>query len=156
MDPFVQDGGRLFLNPAAFRTPKPGDFGNLERNSIHGPNFSQIDMVVSKKFATGRGSNFEFRLEVFNIFNQTNFANPSGTLPNALPGANESATQANRTQPGQPFTAANVGAFAQVTSPGRDDHRPGNEPASPAGFPSELLARLGSDRRCLTRAAPPR
>ena len=116
VDPYVQDGGRLFLNPAAFSTPKPGAFGNLERNSIHGPSFSQIDMVVSKKFATGRGSNFEFRLEVFNVFNQTNFANPSGTLPNALPGANESATQANRTQPGQPFTAANVGAFAQVTS----------------------------------------
>ena len=41
VDPYVQDGGRLFLNPAAFTTPKPGAFGNLERNSIHGPNFSQ-------------------------------------------------------------------------------------------------------------------
>ena len=116
VDPFVQDGGRLFLNPAAFTTPKPGTFGNLERNSIHGPLFSQIDMVVSKKFGTGRGSNFEFRLEVFNLFNRTNFANPSGTLPNALPGANESPTQASRTQPGQAFTADNVGAFGQVTS----------------------------------------
>ncbi len=70
-------------------------------------------MVVSKKFGTGRGSNAELRLEVFNLFNHTNFANPSGTLPNALPGANESPTQANRIQPGQPFTAANAGTFGR-------------------------------------------
>ena len=37
VDPFVKDGGLLFLNPAAFATPKPGTFGNLERNPIHGP-----------------------------------------------------------------------------------------------------------------------
>jgi hypothetical protein len=116
VDPYVQDGGRLFLNPAAFTTPKPGTFGNLERNSIHGPSFRQIDLLVSKKFATGRGSNFEFRLEVFNLFNRTNFANPSGTLPNALPGANELPTRPDRTQPGQAFTKDNAGAFAQVTS----------------------------------------
>ena len=41
-------------------------------------------------------------MEVFNIFNINNFANPVGTLPNALPGA--SLTEANRVQPGQPYT----------------------------------------------------
>ena len=46
VDPFIQDGGIIFLNPAAFATPQPGTFGNLERNSIHGPSFRQIDMVV--------------------------------------------------------------------------------------------------------------
>jgi hypothetical protein len=39
VNPFIVDGGRVFLNPAAFATPKPGTYGNLERNSIHGPNF---------------------------------------------------------------------------------------------------------------------
>src|SRR6185503_2680376 len=48
VDPFIKDGGRIFLNPAAFATPLPGTFGNLERNSIHGPNFHQIDMVIAK------------------------------------------------------------------------------------------------------------
>ena len=43
VDPYVVSGGLLFLNPAAFATPKPGTFGNLERNSIHGPNFWQVD-----------------------------------------------------------------------------------------------------------------
>ena len=47
--PYIKDGGLLFLNPAAFATPKPGTNGNLERNSIHGPNFWQIDAVVAKR-----------------------------------------------------------------------------------------------------------
>ena len=41
VDPFITSGGLLFLNPAAFATPKPGTFGNLERNSIHGPGSSR-------------------------------------------------------------------------------------------------------------------
>ena len=118
MDPFIKDGGLLFLNPAAFAIPQPGTFGNLERNSIHGPGFKQLDLVVSKKLNTGKGSNVELRMEVFNLFNFTNFANPNGTLPNSLPGAGETATQANRVQPGQPFsaTSGSAGTFGRVAS----------------------------------------
>ena len=53
VDPFIKDGGLLFLNPAAFATPAPGTFGNLERNSIHGPNFKQVDLFFAKHFRTG-------------------------------------------------------------------------------------------------------
>ena len=49
VNPFIEEGGLLFLNPAAFAIPAPGAFGNLERNSIHGPNTRQIDMVVVKR-----------------------------------------------------------------------------------------------------------
>src|SRR6185369_8177280 len=55
VNPYVVDGGLLFLNPAAFATPKPGTFGNLERNSIHGPNFFQMDAVIAKRIGMGRG-----------------------------------------------------------------------------------------------------
>ena len=118
VDPFIKDGGLLFLNPAAFAIPQPGTFGNLERNSIHGPGFKQLDLVVSKKLNTGKGSNVELRMEVFNLFNFTNFANPNGTLPNSLPGAGETPTQANRVQPGQPFsaTSGSAGTFGRVAS----------------------------------------
>jgi hypothetical protein len=116
VDPYITDGGRLFLNPAAFATPLPGTFGNLTRNQIHGPSFTQIDLVVGKKLPTGGRSNAELRLEVFNLFNQTNFALPNAVLPSALPGTGETATQANRIQPGQPFNSANAGTFGQVTS----------------------------------------
>src|SRR4029077_18803857 len=48
VDPFIQSGGVLFLNPAAFSTPAPGTFGDLERGALHGPGFRQLDLVVSK------------------------------------------------------------------------------------------------------------
>jgi hypothetical protein len=116
VDPFIHDGGRIFLNPAAFATPAPGTFGNLERNSIHGPGMHQIDMVIAKRVGKRRGPNGELRIEIFNVFDTTNFALPPATLPNALPGAGESPTQANRVQPGQPFTAAAAGSWGILNS----------------------------------------
>ncbi len=114
VDPFIKDGGLIFLNPAAFATPAPGTFGNLERNSIHGPWFRQVDLVVSKRIALGQGHALELRSEFFNIFNITNFSNPVGTLPNALP--NAALSEANRVQPGQPYTSAAAGTFGRYTS----------------------------------------
>ena len=114
VDPFIKDGGLLFLNPAAFATPAPGTFGNLERNSIHGPGFKQVDFFFAKHFATGGRTNLEFRGEVFNLFNTVNFANPIGTLPQAIPTA--ALSEANRVQPGQPYTAAAAGTFGRLGS----------------------------------------
>ncbi len=118
VDPFLTSGGLLFLNPAAFATPKPGTFGNLERNALHGPNFKQIDAVIAKRVPLSGPTNLELRLEIFNIFNSVNYdANTIGaSLPNALPGAGESVTQANRVQPGQAFNASAAGAFGRMTS----------------------------------------
>jgi len=116
VDPYTVDGGRIYLNPAAFATPKPGEFGNLERNSIKGPGFQQIDLVVAKRIDVGGRSNAELRVEVFNLFDHTNFANPPSVLPNALPGAGQSPTAANLVQPGQPFNATSAGTFGVVNS----------------------------------------
>jgi len=114
VDPFISNGGLLFLNPAAFATPQPGSFGNLERNSIHGPNFRQVDVVFGKRLPIRGGSNVELRMEVFNLFNANNFTNPVGTLPAALP--TNALTEANKVQPGQPYTNAAAGTFGTLTS----------------------------------------
>jgi hypothetical protein len=114
VNPFIEDGGLLFLNPAAFSTPAPGTFGNLERNSLHGPGFWQADLVASKHVPFGGARNLEFRIELFNLFNTTNFANPAGVLPLALPA--NSLAEANKLQPGQPFTSAAAGSFGRITS----------------------------------------
>ena len=113
-DPYVRNGGLVFLNPAAFATPAPGTFGNLERNAIHGPSFRQADFFLAKHVATGSTSTVELRLEVFNVFDTVNFTNPVGTLPQAIPSG--SLSEANRIQPGQPYTAAAAGTFGRLTS----------------------------------------
>ena len=113
VSPFLTNNadGRVYLNPAAFSIPQPGSFGNLGRFAIHGPGFNQFDFTVHKKFAINERFNLEFRSEIYNLLNRTNFANPPATLANAL------GTGTNQLQPGQPFSlAAAGGAFGIANS----------------------------------------
>lgn len=103
VNPYL-DNDRNFLNPAAFAIPKAGTFGNLKRNALKGPNFSQFDMILARRFPLTESTHIEFRAEFFNIFNRTNFANPASTLSNAV------GVGTNLLQPGQPFTQAAAGA----------------------------------------------
>jgi len=100
VNPFLNND-RNFLNPAAFSTPAPGEYGNLPRNALSGPIFRQVDITLSKRFRFTERTNAEFRTEFFNVFNTANFANPSATLNNAL---------STTLQPGQPFTQSAAGA----------------------------------------------
>jgi hypothetical protein len=104
VDPFINSGGTLFLNPAAFATPQPGTYGNLMRNALHGPGFSQFDFTLAKRVKIYEQHNIEFRAEFYNLFNRANFANPVASLPNAL------GTASNQLQPGQPFSSSTSGA----------------------------------------------
>jgi hypothetical protein len=116
VDPYSTSGGILFLNPAAFSTPLPGTNGNLERNSIHGPNVWQADLLVSKRFGLGKGRAVEFRWETFNLFNTVNFGTIVGTVPNSLPGTGQTVNTPNTIQPGQPFYSGAAGTFGRATS----------------------------------------
>jgi Carboxypeptidase regulatory-like domain len=111
VDPFLHSGGLAFLNPAAFSIPAPGTFGNLRRNQFHGPNFLQADMTIAKYFPVSESANLEFRTEIFNLPNRTNFALPNSVLPNAL-----GTTAGTQVQPNQPFTTAAAGAFGKFNS----------------------------------------
>ena len=73
-----------------------------------------MEFFFAKHFNSGGRTDIEFRGEVFNLFDTVNFASPVGTLPNALPTA--ATTEANRVQPGQPYTAAAAGTFGRLTS----------------------------------------
>jgi Carboxypeptidase regulatory-like domain/TonB-dependent Receptor Plug Domain len=57
--------------------------GNLGRNSIVGPGLSKLDFSVFKNNQVKRISesfNVQFRAEIFNILNRTNFASPTDNL----------------------------------------------------------------------------
>ena len=105
---------RLILNPAAFATPAPGTFGNVPRNALRGPNFHQFDWVFSKKFKFTEQTNLEFRTEIFNVFNHTNFDIPGSRLNLALPSVSQAGgiytvSTSNVVQPGQAYTQAAAG-----------------------------------------------
>jgi hypothetical protein len=102
---------RVFLNPAAFTIPAPGEFGNLGRWAVHGPGLSQFDLTLHKRFAITERVRTEFRAEFYNLFNKANFANPVSRLNNSL-GIN-----GNQLQPGQPYTPSTAGGtFGLMTS----------------------------------------
>jgi hypothetical protein len=109
-----QDADRLVLNPAAFTTPAPGTFGNVPRNALRGPNFNQLDLIFNKRFRFNESTNLEFRTEIFNIFNHTNFDIPGSRLNLALPsvafaGGAYTFSTSNVNQPGQQYTQGAAG-----------------------------------------------
>ena len=107
VDPYLKNRSTLqWLNPAAFSIPAPGTYGNLARNALRGPGFQQFDMVLSRRFVIAERHTFEFRTDLYNLFNSVNFSSPPATLPNALPSL----------QPGQPFSAQTAPGFGVITS----------------------------------------
>src|SRR5262249_5836101 len=109
VNPYLNRDRTLF-NPLAFAIPKPGTFGNLPRNFLRGPKFRQIDLILNRRFPFSETRSLEFRTEVFNIFNLTNFAAPPATLGPTL------GTAANQFQPGQPLSFTGSSAFGTMTS----------------------------------------
>ncbi len=63
----------LFLNPAAFAPPSPGEWGNAGRNSITGPSQFSMDASIGRAFRLRDRYNIEFRLDSKNIMNHVTF-----------------------------------------------------------------------------------
>ena len=68
--------GRYF-DPKAFSVPLAGTFGNLSRGAFTGPAFTDFDTALSKKFSLNEQYSLQFRMELFNAFNHTNFGQPN-------------------------------------------------------------------------------
>jgi hypothetical protein len=65
--------GPLLGNPNAFVAPRGLTFGDAGRNVFNNPSRINFDMSLLKHFPIHEGSEVEFRLEAFNIFNHTQF-----------------------------------------------------------------------------------
>lgn len=63
-----------FLNPAAFALPGIGQFGSLGRGVIRQPGIENIDFSVVKNWKVRERYGLQFRAEMFNAFNHTNFS----------------------------------------------------------------------------------
>jgi hypothetical protein len=61
-------------------TQGAGRFGDLGRNVFHGPGIQTVDVALAKQFKVAERHNIQIRGEAFNLFNHTNFNNPSGNI----------------------------------------------------------------------------
>jgi hypothetical protein len=63
-----------------WRRPQRGAFGNVGRNRLLGPSFSQWDLSLFKSFALSERVRAQFRAESFNLANTVNLANPNSCV----------------------------------------------------------------------------
>jgi hypothetical protein len=64
-----------------FAVPSYGQGGNEKPMQFRGPNFFETNVNLYKDTAITERVNFQFRFEVFNLFNRANYANPDDNFP---------------------------------------------------------------------------
>jgi hypothetical protein len=74
------NGPNTYFFPDAFAAQPLGTFGTASRRFFHGPGIFNTDFALMKSTAVTERTALEIRAEFFNIFNHTQFNNPSGNF----------------------------------------------------------------------------
>ena len=78
LDP--HNSGGYYFDPASFVDGPMGQIGDAPRTICCGPGIANLDLGAHKVFAVREGMKLEFRTEIFNVFNHTQFFNPDGNI----------------------------------------------------------------------------
>jgi hypothetical protein len=78
--PVVTGNPNQWFNPAAFIAPTPGTYGNLGRGTFRGPGLADVDLSLFKNTGITEKTTLQFRVEVFNILNRSNYGPPNATV----------------------------------------------------------------------------
>ena len=76
----ILGGPNKYFDPSAFELQSAGYYGNLGRNSLIGPGFAKMDLsMVNQRTLSvwNREIGMQFRLEAFNLLNNSNFGFPN-------------------------------------------------------------------------------
>jgi Carboxypeptidase regulatory-like domain len=75
-------GGKshYWFNPSAFSHNPIGTLGNVGRGFLRGPGYWNTDFSIQKDTRLTEHKTIQLRLEGYNVFNHTNFANPNGDV----------------------------------------------------------------------------
>ena len=73
--------------------------GNLARNLLYGPGYTNEDLSIFKVLGLPHGMSFQIRIEAFNLLNTSRYGQPDGNMAHL-------------------GTAQNPGTFGQITSSG--------------------------------------
>lgn len=72
--------GGQYLNASQFADPPLGRFSTTPRSICCGPGLNNTDLTLSKRVTVDEARYFQFRADVFNIANKTQFVNPDGNF----------------------------------------------------------------------------
>lgn len=72
--------GHFYLNPAQFSDPPLGTFAATPRSICCGPGLSNWDITIGKRIVISEAKYFQFRADIFNLFNHTEWVNPDGNF----------------------------------------------------------------------------
>ena len=78
----VQGGAEQYFDPRAFCLQPEGFIGTAPRNSVIGPGYATVDLMVSRALRLTTSQSLQLRFEVFNLLNRTNYALPQASLFN--------------------------------------------------------------------------
>ncbi len=77
----VNSDGVFYFNSGAFSEDNTfGRIGNARRTYCCGPPINNFDFALHKVFSLTENRRFEFRTEIFNLLNHTQFDNPDGNI----------------------------------------------------------------------------
>ncbi|HKX32939.1 MAG TPA: carboxypeptidase regulatory-like domain-containing protein [Blastocatellia bacterium] len=85
-----------WFNTGAFAVQPAGTLGTAGRNILEGPGTNIVDFSLIKNIPLGERHKFQFRAEVFNIFNHANFDFPERLCAGTVPGTACTASQFGR------------------------------------------------------------
>jgi len=87
----VHGGIAEYFDPKAYALQTEGYLGDSTRDSVRGPNLTEVDLSLNKNFRISERMNLQFRAETFNLINHPNFNLPFNqvytTTPATLPSA---------------------------------------------------------------------
>jgi len=75
-------GIKQWFNTSAFTRQPAGTLGNAARGTILGPSAWNVDAALWRTFRITESTKMDLRVEAFNVFNHTRFANPGTSLNN--------------------------------------------------------------------------
>ena len=78
----VLGGPEQYFDPRAFCLQAEGFIGTAPRNSVIGPGFATVDLMISRSLRFTTTQSLQLRFEVFNLLDRANFALPVNAIFN--------------------------------------------------------------------------
>jgi len=79
----LRTNGLYAFDTACFAAPAAGFFGNSGVNVITGPGVNNWDVALEKSAQLRETARLQFRAELYNAWNHTQFSNPDSTVGDA-------------------------------------------------------------------------